>query len=72
METITHEGRTYTVTQTIKCGDALAADMAARGWTGEQFICESQPTGRQRKAMALLAFRNAKTGQLECVTRARA
>ena len=43
--------------------EALRADMLNRGWDGNVYYGVSKATGRQRKDMSGIFFRNAKTGE---------
>ena len=62
----TYNGRAYELTAEPEMKN-LAADLIRRGWDGVVYQGFSKATGRQRKDMAAMFYRSAKTGEFVMV-----
>jgi hypothetical protein len=64
----TVNGRAYTLTAKTP-SQPVQDHLIGNGWDGITYFGESQPTGRQRKIMTALFYREAKTGEFALVVR---
>ena len=58
-----HNGRTFTLTADDQGLDNLASELKGRGFDGITYYGNSEPTGRQRKAVSGIFYRKAVTGE---------
>ena len=61
--TTNHNGRTFTLTADDQNLPNLEAELKGRGFDGITYYGNSEPTGRQRKAITSIFYRKAVTGE---------